>query len=482
MRARPTVVAPAVVKGSLAVMCGIRKIVSAIALLGFSTFFTSGCATLATGSTPFTPISPVATSLQAQPTMRGIGVDTKTAQWPQFGYDQGHSGYNPLEKTIGTANVSKLQVAWNDQSIVQPGGIVYEKDVLFVDDMGQSNAGLYAFNTKTGAQKWYANVNLNGPWGSFTHAVSAVAGNIIVTPCSNGSSSKWLTGVCGVNATSGKIVWTQYCTEYQSNPCPGLANGVDTSPAYDGKQIYLQMTQGVNEQPDTLALDPKSGHVVWSVAGVYHCPDGGYTGENPPPVSGGLVYGVLACQGTSGATEICALNASSGSAAWCDDSPTIYIEQLIADKKNLYVVEPLGSVNTILALNAKTGAQVWKANLPATNGTALAVDTSHLYVVDGGTGVYALNVKNGKKVWSYTANGNMFVGGQATVANHILYTNGGGGNNDNVAIAAFNVKNGKLIWSTSTISNGSAPASGIVVNGTVYTGCYTLCAFTLATK
>ncbi len=64
----------------------------------------------------------------------------------------------------------------------------------------------------------------------------------------------------------------------------------------------------------------------------------------------------------------------------------------------------------------------------------------------------------------------------------MLHYNGGGGNNDNVAIATFNVKNGKLIRSTSTISNGSSPASGVVVNGTVYTGCYTLCAFTLGTR
>ncbi len=47
-------------------------------------------------------------------------------------------------------------------------------------------------------------------------------------------------------------------SEYQGNPCPGLANGPDTSPAYDGKQISLQMTQGVNEQPDTLAIDAKT--------------------------------------------------------------------------------------------------------------------------------------------------------------------------------------------------------------------------------
>jgi outer membrane protein assembly factor BamB len=179
---------------------------------------------------------------------------------------------------------------------------------------------------------------------------------------------------------------------------------------------------------------------------------------------------------------VCAFNGSNGAPAWCDNTPTIYVEQMAADSKNLYVVEPVSSGNTILALNAKSGAKVWSANVPGANGSALAVDKNRLYVVDGGVGVYAFKVSNGKKVWDYTANGNMFVGGQATVANGILYTNGGGGNNDNVAIAAFNDANGKLIYSTSSVSNGSSPASGIVVNGTVYTGCYTLCAFDLSSK
>ncbi len=74
-------------------------------------------------------------------------------------------GLQSPQKIIGVANVSKLQVAWNDQSLVQPGGIVYDKNVLYVDDMGQSNAGLYAFNAKTGAQKWYANVNFEWAMG-----------------------------------------------------------------------------------------------------------------------------------------------------------------------------------------------------------------------------------------------------------------------------------------------------------------------------
>lgn len=147
-------------------MRGIRKVTLAIVLFSLPTIFASGCAGSATAGTSFAPVSPVATSVQTpMMPMRGIVSDLKTAAWPQFGYDRGHTGYNPLEKIIGVANVSKLQVAWNDQSLVQPGGIVYDKNVLYVDDMGQSNAGLYAFNAKTGAQKWYANVNFEWAMG-----------------------------------------------------------------------------------------------------------------------------------------------------------------------------------------------------------------------------------------------------------------------------------------------------------------------------
>jgi outer membrane protein assembly factor BamB len=473
-------VAPAVVKGSFVVMRGIRKIASAIALLGFPVLFASGCAATGTAGSSFTPISPVAATSLSTPA-HGIVRDEKAAQWPQFGYDQGHSGYNPLEKTLGTTNVSKLKIGWNDQSLIQPNGIVYDKNLLYVDDMGQSNAGLYAFNAATGAQKWYADVNLNGGWGSFNRAVSAVAGNIIVTPCSNGSTTQFLTGLCGVNATNGKVLWKTYCTLYQGSGCEGLING--TSPAYDGKNVYVQITQGVNEQPDTEALNPKTGKTVWDVAGIYHCPDAGLSSGAPLPVAGGNVLAVEGCQGTSGGTQICALNTGSGSAAWCyQSSATPYVETTIADATKFYVVLPGGSTSTVLAFDAKSGAQIWKASIPAQNGSALAVDSTQLYIENGSNGLYALKLNNGKTAWSYTVNGNLFGGGAVSVANGIVYTNGGGGNNDNVAIAAFNSKTGKLIYSTSSDGNGSAPATAIVVNGAVYAGCYTLCAFTLPGK
>ncbi|HEY3674753.1 MAG TPA: PQQ-binding-like beta-propeller repeat protein [Candidatus Tumulicola sp.] len=466
-------------KGSFVVMRGIRKIASAIALLGFPVLFASGCAASGTAGSPFTPISPAA-NLPVSPEARGVAPNAKTVEWPQFGYNRGHSAYNPLETTIGTNNVSKLKIGWNDSSIIQPSGIVYDKNLLYVNDMGQTNAGLYAFNAATGAQKWFANVNLNGGWGSFNRSVSAVAGNMVVTPCSNGSTTQFLTGLCGVNATNGKVVWKTYCTLYQGSGCEGLING--TSPAYDGKNVIVQITQGVNEQPDTEAFNPKTGASVWDVAGIYHCPDAGLGSGAPLPVAGGNVLAVLGCQGTSGGTEICALNAASGSQAWCYQSPNVYVQSMIADATKFYVIVPGGSTSTVIAFNAKSGAQIWKASIPAQNGSVMAVDPNRLYVENGANGLYALKASTGKPVWSYTANGNMIVGGSISVANDIVYTNGGGGNNDNVAIAAFNSKSGKLIYSTSSVSNGSAPATGIIVNGTVYTGCYTLCAFTLPGK
>ena len=451
------------------------KAVASIVLASFAVVCASGCAGGAGTGTSVTPIAPLSRgSYAAQPNERAA---RKVAQWLQFGYDAGHSGYNPLEKSIGHKNVSKLRIAWNDKRIIQPGGIAVADNVVYVDDMGQTKQGLYAIDAATGAKKWYANVRLNGSWGAFTHAVPVVAGNVIVTPCSNGSSSAFLTGLCGVDAKNGKILWKTYCQEYQGSPCGGLNSG--TSPAFDGKLVYFQSTQGVNEQPDTQALDPKTGKIVWDVAGVYHCPDAGDSSANPLPVSNGLVFAVLGCQSPSYSTEICGFSTTAGKAAWCDASPTAYIEDLIAGGGKLYVVEPGDSGLEIVAFDAGTGARMWAASLPGGNFSALATANGRLFVSDGGAGVYALSANSGKQLWSYTANANLFVGGVLSVANGIVYADGGGGNNGNVAITAFNAKNGSVIWTSGSIGNGGARATPAIVNGAVYAGCYTLCSFTL---
>ncbi|HET6275053.1 MAG TPA: PQQ-binding-like beta-propeller repeat protein [Candidatus Cybelea sp.] len=460
-------------------MGDLRQIATTAILLGFPLAFTSGCGGAA--SAPVTPASSATQSVQSGTAhVANRRHDAKAGEWPQFGYNPGHSGYNRFEDTITTQNVSNLQVAWNDSSLIQPGGIVLSDGVAYVDDMGQANEGLYALDAATGAQKWYANLNLNGSWGNMTHAVPVVAGNVVVSPCSNGSSSPFLTGLCGVNARSGQLLWTYYCTQYQGGGCSGLVNG--SSPALYQRLVYAQITQGINEQPDTEALNPKTGAVVWDVPGVFHCPDGGASQGTPLPASNGLVFAVLACQGSSGATEICALSAASGSAAWCESTSNIYVETLIAGGGKLFAAETIGSNTDVIAFDATSGSQVWTATLPGANSATLAMANNRLFVDDGGVGIFALNAHNGKPVWSYTANSNLTQGGVLSVANGIVYADGGGGNNGNVALAAFDETTGSVIWTSSSVGNGAAPATPVILDGTVYAGCYTMCAFALSSS
>ncbi|MBV9718239.1 MAG: PQQ-binding-like beta-propeller repeat protein [Candidatus Eremiobacteraeota bacterium] len=400
------------------------------------------------------------------------------AQWLQFGYDSGHTGYNPLETTINAGNVGNLQIAWNNQSIIQPNGIVVDKGTEYVDDAGQSNSGVYALDASTGAQKWYANVNLNFTGGLFNF-VAAVAGNIVVSPCSNSSSnSPSQSGLCGLNAKTGNVLWKAYCTEYQSNPCNGLRYG-GTSPALYGGRIYFQSTQGINEQPDTQALDPKTGAIAWDVPGVYHCPDGGDESGNPLPAANGLVFAVLACQGPSGATEICAFSATSGSAAWCVSTANIYVDDLRAGAGKVYFAEGIGSNNVVIALDAKSGAQSWMTTLPLrTNYEQLATANGRVFVAQRGAGVTALSATSGKLLWTYSGNVNFTNGTVLSIANGIVYDHGFGGNNGDAAITALSETTGALI-STSSAGNGASPAADVILDGTVYAGCYTLCAFTL---
>jgi outer membrane protein assembly factor BamB len=143
----------------------------------------------------------------------------------------------------------------------------------------------------------------------------------------------------------------------------------------------------------------------------------------------------------------------------------------------LYVAENAGSDGQVVAFDAKTGAQEWTTTLPRTV-DSLALAGSRLFVNDGLAGVYALSTGNGKQLWNYSANANYTNGGVLSVADGIVFTDGGGGNNGNDGLTALNEKNGALLWASS-FGNGAAPATPVIVNGAIYAGCYTLCALKL---
>ncbi|HEY1653748.1 MAG TPA: PQQ-binding-like beta-propeller repeat protein [Candidatus Tumulicola sp.] len=454
------------------------KVTVTLTLLGAPLLFAAGCAPVGSGNSPM-PAAAAPLSV-VQPAMAQTANWERAATmlaWPQFGYDPGHSGYNPLEKTLKTGNVSALQTAWDNSSIIQPRGIVVSGPTVYIADQDQATGSVFALSAANGKQRWATNVGLSGSWGSF-EGVPAVSGNVVLTPCSNQSASNFRTGLCGLKAKSGKIIWSDLCST-SAGGCGGLPNHGTSPTVYNGL-AYFQMTNSPNEQPDIYGVDPQSGNVVWDVGGSYlfHCPDAGGP-INPLPAADGHVFAVLPCQtkGTQIVTKICALSASSGAAAWCTVSQSAYVDRLVEGEGKVFASEDIGSGTSIVAMNEKTGNVLWKSTSLPHNVGGIAV-ADHRVFVNYYFTLYALSVQTGKSLWTQTQD---TAAGTASVANGVVYTNTFGGNNGDHAIAALNEKTGAIIWASSA-GNGASPATPVIVNGTVYAGCYTVCAFTLKAK
>lgn len=455
----------------------VTKIAATLILLGVPLLSAAGCAPVGSGNSLMAAATGPPPAVQSA-TAEAANWDraAKTLAWPQYGFDPGHSGYNPRENTLNARNVSSLQIAWDDTAIVQPSGIVVDGRTAYVADGSQSPGNLYALDAATGSQSWEANVALAS---ANLLAVPAVSGNFVLSPCSTGSGNTLRSGLCGLSAKSGKVRWSTFCVPYHSYTCAGVFNH-GTSPTVFGGLAYFQMTNGANEQPDIDAVDPKSGNVVWDVGGpyLYHCPDAGGP-QNPLPAANGYVFAVIPCQshGTQTVTEICALSATSGAAAWCTVSQSVYVDRLVEGEGNVFASEGIGSGTSIVAMNETNGAVRWTSASVPHNVHAIAV-ANHRVFVNNSFSLYALSAQSGKTLWTQTQD---TAGGTASVANGIVYTNTFGGNNGDHAIAALNEDTGSIIWASSA-GNGGSTATPVILKGTVFAGCYTVCAFTSASN
>jgi outer membrane protein assembly factor BamB len=414
------------------------------------------------GSQPPMPaLAPQQSSLSS---LSSLPAAKATQSWPQYGYDPGHSGFNPLDTAITKKNVAQLKLAWSRSTIIQPTGIVTSGKTLYVADGNQPAGAVYALDASTGKIAWNAKVGLNGGWGSFA-AVPAVSGNVVVTPCGNkltGASLK--TGICGLNAKSGKRLWSQLC---KAGYC-----GISTSPAVYNGLAYYQFSDNYFTEY-TAAVHPDTGKVAWTVPGASDCKDAGQGGDLPLPAANGYVFAPFACAGAKqDVTEVCALSAATGATAWCRPLSTQYITSLFESGKQLFATDSGSAGNYLVALDQSNGKVQWSKSLVNTASDVFAVASGRVFIsLHNGNGLYAFDAATGKQLWVQTSN----IGGGISVANGVVYTDA------NPAIVALDEKTGAVVW-TSSQGNGSTPATPVLVNGTIYAGCYTMCAFTLPKK
>jgi hypothetical protein len=93
----------------------------------------------------------------ASAVLHHAGVARSPGDWPQFQHDAAHTGYNPLETTLGPANAVSLHILWR-QSMPHtgqaPGTVSVAGGRALFGNFDPPS--LRAFNAATGWLKWTA--------------------------------------------------------------------------------------------------------------------------------------------------------------------------------------------------------------------------------------------------------------------------------------------------------------------------------------
>lgn len=340
-----------------------------------------------------------------------------SGDWPMYGYDATHAGFNPAEQTLSTATVPNLSVAWSApqasttswSSVAVAGGMVFAQ-----------TDQLSAYNATTGALVWTANVN----GGSGPASSPAVANNIVYATTYTGI-------LYALNASTGATIWSVTpANGLQSQSAPAVANGLVYEGWDDG---YLHV------------FNAQTGAQQWT----YNVGGDIYSS---PSVANGVVY-------LTAGSLLYALNATTGALLWSYTVGGNATTPAIVGGV-VYVVE--GS--TIYALNATTGALAWSASdggLFIPTYASLAVANGLIYLYSGD--VYAFSATNGALVWhSTTGHTPASPASSPVVANGVVYTGSGAS-----AFYAYNAQTGALLW-TDSFPGANTDVTPVVSNGMLY--------------
>src|SRR3990172_1513203 len=195
--------------------------------------------------------------------------------WPQFRYSPAHTGFNPVESTLGAANVAGLRKVCSagiQSSYASPAvvsGRVYTAGQKMV----------YAVDARTCATIWSARID-----SALVDTSPAVAGDLLYI-----GSYEPRPMLHALDPATGATVWTA--------PLEGSAN---SSPAVEEGRVFIGTSRG-----NLYALDAATGATLWTKSTTATNTDG----TPHPVVANGVVY-------AAGGAAIKAFQASTGRQLW----------------------------------------------------------------------------------------------------------------------------------------------------------------------
>ena len=370
--------------------------------------------------------------------------------WPQLGFDSGHSGYNSHETLINASNVGSLQGLWSFSLGFSngPGNVVEYNRYVYA---ATNNGTVFALKATDGREQWSF---ATGTGYATSGSAPAVDNGLVFTVCNTPSGPQ---GICALDAAKGSLQW--------SYALPGSTSYAEAPPVVADNTVFFG---GCGTYCAYVALSEKTGSVVWSAGEPSGCTvNNGF----PPAVFGGMVY--VSTGGCSDAT-ILALDETTGVQVWSTPLLGGALAGLSVSNNVVAAVTAFAGGQGVYTLSAASGKVLWVntgySNLSTTRSYP-GIAYGLLYAGFLGELVaFKLKAHSGvpKTIW--------FEGGQETsvaVANGVLFTTLYG---DPVALEAR--KHGQILWEPG-VSFGTS-SFPIVVNGTVYGGCNrSVCAWAL---
>ncbi|MBV8799806.1 MAG: PQQ-binding-like beta-propeller repeat protein [Alphaproteobacteria bacterium] len=335
----------------------------------------------------------------------------------------------------------------------------------------------------TGKLLWMFVADKNGAqsyWGV------AARGNIVYVNCPidyDSSQYGGHGGLCALNAKTGEELWSYAIYSEGSTPVDSAPYG---PPVIDGNNVVFGESDSASfaHVGYVVTLNAKTGAELQVVG---NCADTlgndcNYVSSAPPAADGGELFYDGGThngpQGTEGA--LCARGETGITVNWCYFTPDVNLAPAVSNKLVLFVEGTSSTTSNLVAVKEATGQLVWRiaVNTGQNNNhfaPAVANGMAFFSVGLGQDNLYAVSLKTGKIVWSYSGGSAGYLTSGVSVANGVVYgiCNGGSGSQ-----CAFDAKRGTVLRSDTP--GGTSIAQPLVANGAELSVCNSndLCRFT----
>jgi outer membrane protein assembly factor BamB len=305
--------------------------------------------------------------------------------WPQLQGNAAHTGFEPGETSVTSANVSQLAQAW---TAAMPGAanfsdITVTNGTLYI---AQGNS-VVALSAATGAQLWQAS------FPGTVETTPAVQGGRVLVQWDRTVGGKSRGTVVALTAATGATLWSRRLAVI-----PGHAQPLSVPLTTTASRVYVSLFHQV------LALGIAHGALIWTSPVLPGC------SSSAPSAAGGLV--VVG----GGGEYVSALHASDGTLAWqqdfgggCGSSSDNWVPAVSGGR--VYA----GLLNGVAKLNLDSGHVAWHNTAVGMVFAPLSVTASTVIAgAQDDTVLVGLDNSSGSVRWQSSAPPVIFVGGLAT--------------------------------------------------------------------